>query len=151
MDVHRAMVTRLGDDPDLLDRLADAVAPARASGVRVVHVRVALRPGFPEVSPDNRRPATLAASGDRHGEDDDGTQLHPAVEPAPGIATWGVVLSTLRLSTLRQAADRDYRLVVLSDGCADTDPQVHPVLTEKSFTRQVEVTTVAGWTASLEG
>jgi len=63
-----------------------------------------------------------------------------------GIATSGVVLSTLR-----QAADLDYRLVVLSDGCADADPQVHQVLTEKVFPRQAEVTTVAGWTASLEG
>jgi len=45
-----------------------------------------------------------------------------------GIATSGVVLSTLR-----QAADLDYRLTVLADGCLDADPEVHRVLTEKVF------------------
>jgi nicotinamidase-related amidase len=60
-----------------------------------------------------------------------------------GIATSGVVLSTLR-----QAADLDYRLTVLADGCLDGDPEVHRVLTEKIFPRQAEVSTVAGWVES---
>jgi nicotinamidase-related amidase len=60
-----------------------------------------------------------------------------------GIATSGVVLSTLR-----EAADRDFRLTVLADGCADGDAEVHRVLTEKVFPRQAEVTTVAEWAAA---
>ena len=42
------------------------------------------------------------------------------------IATSGVVLSTLR-----DGADRDYRMFVLSDCCADMDAEVHRVLMEK--------------------
>ena len=61
-----------------------------------------------------------------------------------GIATSGVVLSTLR-----QAADLDYRLTVLADGCLDADPEVHRVLTEKLFPRQADVLAIADWTASL--
>ena len=61
-----------------------------------------------------------------------------------GIATSGVVLSTLR-----QAADLDYRLTVLADACADRDEEVHRVLTEKIFPRQARVTTVDEWIASL--
>jgi nicotinamidase-related amidase len=61
-----------------------------------------------------------------------------------GIATSGVVLSTLR-----QAADLDYRLTVLEDACADRDPEVHRVLTEKVFPRQAVVTTTDEWIASL--
>jgi nicotinamidase-related amidase len=57
-----------------------------------------------------------------------------------GIATSGVVLSTLR-----QAADLDYKLVVLADGCADLDPEVHRVLLEKVFPRQADVMTVDEW------
>jgi nicotinamidase-related amidase len=57
-----------------------------------------------------------------------------------GIATSGVVLSTLR-----QAADLDYRLVVLADACLDGDPEVHRVLTGKVFPRQADVRTVAEW------
>jgi hypothetical protein len=60
-----------------------------------------------------------------------------------GIATSGVVLSTLR-----QAADLDFNLTVLTDGCLDSDPEVHRVLTEKVFPRQAEVITVADWIAA---
>ena len=61
-----------------------------------------------------------------------------------GISTSGVVLSTLR-----QAADLDYRITVLADACADPDPEVHRVLTEKVFPRQALVTTTDEWIATL--
>jgi nicotinamidase-related amidase len=61
-----------------------------------------------------------------------------------GIATSGVVLSTLR-----QAADLDYRLTVLADGCLDADPEVHRVLTGKVYPRQADVLSIAEWTQSL--
>jgi nicotinamidase-related amidase len=54
------------------------------------------------------------------------------------------------LSTLRQAADLDYRLTVLADGCLDADPEVHRVLLGKVFPRQAEVTSIADWTAGLQ-
>ena len=57
-----------------------------------------------------------------------------------GISTSGVVLSTLR-----QAADLDFDLTVLSDACADTDPEVHRVLLEKVFPRQAAVVTTDRW------
>jgi nicotinamidase-related amidase len=53
------------------------------------------------------------------------------------------------LSTLRQAADVDYQLVVLADGCLDADPEVHRVLTGKVFPRQADVLTVDEWEAQL--
>jgi len=61
-----------------------------------------------------------------------------------GIATSGVVLSTLR-----QAADLDFTLTVLADACLDADPEVHRVLLEKVFPRQAEVTTIADWAQKL--
>lgn len=63
-----------------------------------------------------------------------------------GFATSGCVLSTVR-----DAADRDYRLLVLSDGCGDSDPQVHEVLVEKVFPRQADVLTVAEFQQVLAG
>lgn len=62
-----------------------------------------------------------------------------------GIATSGVVLSTLR-----QAADLDLELTVLADACADADPEVHRVLVEKVFPQQAAVTTVDRWAATLQ-
>jgi nicotinamidase-related amidase len=55
-----------------------------------------------------------------------------------GVSTSGVVLSTVR-----QAVDHDFQVVVVADACADTDEEVHRVLTTKVFPRQADVLTVA--------
>ena len=57
-----------------------------------------------------------------------------------GIATSGVVLSTLR-----EAFDKDYQLTVLSDGCADADEEVHQFLIQKLFSKQGDVMTIDDW------
>jgi nicotinamidase-related amidase len=59
-----------------------------------------------------------------------------------GVATSGVVLSTVR-----QAADLDYQIVVLADGCADRDQDVHAMLMDKVFPTQADVTTIGAWTS----
>jgi nicotinamidase-related amidase len=46
------------------------------------------------------------------------------------------------LSTVCDSADRDYRLVVLSDACADPDEEVHRVLLTKVFARRADVITI---------
>ncbi len=177
MDVQNGIVGRdpAGCEP-ILSPLASAAAAARKASVPVIFVRVAFRDGAPEISPRNRIFAQLADAGGM-GEADPSTQVHPAVAPQPadvivtkkrvsafagsdlemvlrslgadslvlaGIATSGVVLSTLR-----QAADLDYELTVLRDGCADRDPEVHRILLDKVFPRQAAVTTTAEWAASL--
>jgi nicotinamidase-related amidase len=43
---------------------------------------------------------------------------------------------------LREAADKDYRITVLSDCCTDGDQEVHHVLTNKVFPRQASVCTL---------
>src|SRR5262249_51519108 len=62
-----------------------------------------------------------------------------------GISTSGVVLSTLR-----EAADKDYQLTVLSDSCADGDEEVHRILLTKIFPRQAEVITTETWRETLK-
>jgi nicotinamidase-related amidase len=176
MDVQQDIVGRFADDEQYLPRLASAVEAARGTGIRVIYVIVGFRAGYPEVSKRNKSFSAIAGTG-RFADGDPGSAIHPAVAPAPsdvivtkrrvsaftgsdlevvlrageidrlvltGIATSGVVLSTLR-----QAADLDYRLTVLADGCLDADPEVHRVLTEKVFPRQADVISVADWAASL--
>ncbi|MHB8263033.1 MAG: cysteine hydrolase family protein [Acidimicrobiales bacterium] len=178
MDIQRGVVERYGSDGGLLERLRRAVDAARAQAVPVIFVRVAFRRGHPEVSARNRAFATIASRvGTSFGEDSEDSQIHPAIGPRAdepvvlkkrvsafsgsdlevllrsqgithlvlsGIATSGVVLSTLR-----EAADRDYGLTVLSDACADADDEVHRVLTEKVFPRQAEVLSVTEWIGGL--
>lgn len=61
-----------------------------------------------------------------------------------GVATSGVVLSTLRA-----AADLDYAVTVLEDACGDRDDEVHRVLTTKVFPRQARVVSTSEWIAGL--
>jgi nicotinamidase-related amidase len=172
MDVQQGIVERFGDDAQYLARLASAADAARTAGIGVIYVTVAFRAGYPEVSPRNKSFGAIAGTG-RFTAGDPGTRIHPSVAPGPddvtvtklrvsafagsdlevvlrsggvdslvlaGIATSGVVLSTVR-----QAADLDYRITVLADGCLDADPEVHRVLTEKIFPRQADVVSVAEW------
>jgi len=62
-----------------------------------------------------------------------------------GIATSGIVLSTVR-----EAADLDYGLTVLSDAVADRDPEVQNVLLTKVFPRQADVLKTQEWIDSLK-
>ena len=61
-----------------------------------------------------------------------------------GISTSGVVLSTAI-----EAHDLDYRTIVLADGCADTDPEVHAFLLEKILPRRADVVMLADLPALL--
>ncbi len=176
MDVQQGIVGRFASDDGYLKRLAAAIAGARGAGVGVIYVTISFRPGYPEVSARNKSFGAIAGSG-RFAEGDPACAIPGAVAPEPGdvlvtkrrvsaftgsdldvvlrsggtehLVLAGIATSGVVLSTLRQAADLDYRLTVLADGCLDADPEVHRVLLEKVFPRQAEVTTIAGWTAGL--
>jgi len=47
------------------------------------------------------------------------------------------------LSTVREAMDRDYRIVVLDDACADPEPDTHAFLISKIYPRYATVVAVA--------
>lgn len=178
MDVQQGVVGRFPDAEPLLLGLKQAIDAAREAGIKVIYVRLAFRPGYPDVSPDNRSFSMIAAhAGDAFSEPSPALQIHPQVSPQAddivvvkkrvsafagsdlelvlrslqinhliltGVATSGVVLSTIR-----EAADKDYRLTVLSDACLDGDDEVHRVLTEKVFTSQAEVVSVSEWVSGL--
>jgi nicotinamidase-related amidase len=63
-----------------------------------------------------------------------------------GLSTSGVVLSTLI-----EAADRDYRLYVLSDGTDDPETETRDVLLGKVFPRRAQVIDTAGLRTLLQG
>lgn len=175
MDFQPEIVERISDDRGLIERISRAVTIARTSGMRVIFVKVGFRAGYPEISPRSRTFSRVAELGGF--VEGRSSEIHPALAPGPddvvvtkrrvsafagsdldvvlraagvealvltGIATSGVVLSTLR-----QAADLDFSLTVLSDGCADADQEVHRVLCDKVFPRQATVLTVEEWASTL--
>jgi nicotinamidase-related amidase len=151
---------------NMLARTADLLAAVRMTRMHVIYVMVAFRAGHPEVSPRNKL-FSMVKQNDLfvHGGAD--TAIHSAVAPTSeepivvkhrvgafsgtdletllrprhintlvlaGITTSGVVLSTVR-----QAFDLDYRVVVARDCCADSDPDVHRVLLENVFEPHADV------------
>ncbi len=172
MDVQVGVVDRVSDKDAYLARLRATVEAARRKSVPVRFVVVGFRPGMPEVSARNQvfaaykkqppamlidpRPALTPEDGDlvitkRRVSAFTGSDLEVVLRSGDvqhlvlcGIATSGVVLSTLR-----EAFDKDYRLTVLSDLCFDSDPEIHRVLLEKVFVRQGEVVTSEQWLQSL--
>ncbi|MCI4011112.1 isochorismatase family cysteine hydrolase [Brevibacterium sp. ZH18] len=157
----------------VLERARDAVAAARQKNIPVVWVRVALREGAPELASESSF-AQIAAHGDLD-QAHASTSIHDMLnrhesEPivtkrrisaftgsdlevllrgygANTLILAGVTTSGVVLSTIRQAADMDFRLTVLSDACADRDEEVHRVLMEKVFPKQATVLTVDDWAA----
>ena len=178
MDMQVGIVTRYAQTGDFLTPISTAITAARAASIPVIYVAVAFRPGYPEVSPRNKSFSAIKQQQSPLQAVMTATEIHPAIAPQPtdivvtkrrvsafsgsdlevvlraqgishlalcGIATSGVVLSTLR-----EAADKDYELTVLADCCVDSDEEVQRVLLSKVFPRQAEVVTVEAWSERLK-
>jgi len=147
---------------ELLTRGSQVLAHARSAGMKVIYIHVGFRPGFPEVSLRNRLFSALKSSRERQKMfEGDGSDIHESVATRDddivvmkhrvsafhgtdlemilrandidtlvlfGIATSGVVLSTLV-----DASDRDFRIFVIKDCCADRDQELHSCLIERYF------------------
>ncbi|MFD3516669.1 cysteine hydrolase family protein [Streptomyces sp. NPDC058657] len=176
MDVQQAIVDAVDDGSGYLPRLRRAIDGARAAGLLVIYVVIALRPGFPEVGTRNKPLAAIAGAG-LYVEGAPGTEIHPEVAPLPGdvvvtkkrasafsgsdldlvlrsrgidsLVLTGIATSAVVLSTVCQANDLDFGLTVLPDACLDPDPEVHRVLVERLFPQWAEVVTVDDWVKTL--
>jgi nicotinamidase-related amidase len=81
MDVQNGIVERVAEgSASLLGALGRATTAARHAGIAVIYVRVAFRPGTPEISGRNRTFSAIASS-DAMGLNDASTQIHPPIAP----------------------------------------------------------------------
>jgi nicotinamidase-related amidase len=177
MDMQQGIVPALGTGAEpLLTHIADAEQAARKAHVLVGFVRTAFEPGYPEVSSNNKTFSSVIGTG-KMLEGSPEARIASRIAPVgdepvitkhrvgaftstpldqmlrarnidtivlTGVATSGVVLSTLRV-----AADLDYRAIVLSDCVADSDAQVNQVLLDKVFPTQADVIDSPAFIASL--
>ncbi len=166
MDLQNGIVENyIGGAASLLDRAAAVLDSARSRGLPVIHVHVGFRPGMPEVSPRNPLFGAVKNSPERQKSFvGSGVEFHPMVAPlndevvitkhrvsafsssdleqvlrAADIDTlvmFGIATSGVVLSTLVEAADRDYRIFVIKDCCADQDAELHDALIERYFPKR---------------
>lgn len=176
MDIQPATMQMMGEQAAALSAsLNTAIAAARKASIPVIYVIVGFRKGFPELGSGTSRTFAGLKNAGMPGLEDPTVDI--SVSPQPGemvvvkrrvsafagsdlevilrghridhIVLAGIATSGVVLSTLREAADKDYRITVLSDGCADRDSEVHQVLLGKVFPRQAEVMTAAQWAVGL--
>ncbi len=178
MDMQVEIVNRFAQTDDFLTLTSTAITAARAASIPVIYVVVGFRTGYPEVSPRNKSFSAIKQQQSPLSAPMTTMEIHPAIAPQPtdivvtkrrvsafsgsdlevvlraqdishlvlcGIATSGVVLSTLR-----EAADKDYELTVLADCCVDRDEEVQRVLLSKVFPRQAEVVQAEAWMSKLK-
>ncbi len=179
MDNQAGIVASYAKDQEtLVARGASVLERARSLGMCVIHIQVGFRPGLPEVSSRNMLFGAIKSSA-RHQKLFEGelAAIHPGLGPKKddivvtkhrvsafhgtdlevilrakdidtlvlfGIATSGVVLSTLL-----EASDTDYRLVVIKDCCVDGDAELHANLIDKVFARRASVVTASEFLASV--
>jgi nicotinamidase-related amidase len=172
MDYQVGLLRGLPDAQALLERVNTAVGDVRARGGHIVWVRVAFDTADFDAIPPSSVMARLVGPDRRAALHTDAptSQIHGSLNPQPhditvrktrvgaftttdlgdqlrdraittlilaGISTSGVVLSTVR-----EAMDRDYQIVVLEDATADPDPDTHTFLTATIFPRHAAVLAV---------
>ena len=159
----------------LVGRVRRAIADVRDHGGTIGYVRVAFTDeDWAAIPPANQIFARAAQNRMMHDEDPL-TAIHDSLGPRPGdivvrktrvgamsttdldrqlrdrgidtLVLAGISTSGVVLSTLIEAADRDYRLYVLSDGTEDPDQQARDVLLGRIFPRRAQVID----TATLRG
>jgi nicotinamidase-related amidase len=169
MDYQPAILALLpeSDSEALLGRMEKAIADVRAKRGTVAYVRVGFTEAdWVAIPPTNRSFAPVAQHRLMHHADPD-TAIHERLAPqegdiivrktrfgglsttdldqrlrAHGITTLviaGISTSGVVLSTILDAADRDYQLYVLADGVADPDPQAHDVLLHQVFPSRAHI------------
>lgn len=157
MDFQQRIIANVASEPAaVVENAARALDGARRAGIPVIYV-VHRGGAFAEYAPD--------------------VELHDGVPPAEGdlvitkvrpgpfsttaldvtlremgrdnLVIMGVATSGCVLSSVRWAVDVNYSFTVLSDACADADPEVHRVLTEKVYPRQGTVMSTDQFLAAI--
>ena len=172
MDVQNATINMLPESASIISSVTKAIQKARNNNILVMYVVIGFRKGYPEISPNNKSYPMLK-SGQLNLDTEEASKVYAAVAPIEGdivitkkrvsafadsdlevllramdikhIVLTGIATSGVVLSTLREAADKDYTITVLADACADRDEEVHRVLTTKVFVRQADVITTEEW------
>ena len=167
MDFQNGIVPIAPDSDALVERVKDTIAEVRAAGGAIGYVRVAFTEDDWSAVPETNKSFSAVAAAKMLHHEDDATQIDARITPEDGdivvrkirygsgsttdlheqlgdrgidtLVLAGISTSGVVLSTVIDAADRDYRVLVLSDGVADPDAETHRVLVEKVFPSRAHV------------
>jgi nicotinamidase-related amidase len=169
MDFQPAVLGTLAesDTAVLLANAGKALTWARSAGLTVAYVRVAFRDADYAAIPEHNRSFAPLRGGGMLADGSPECEIVDSLRPQQGeivvrktrfgtfsttslslrlreagiesLILAGISTSGVVLSTVRDAADQDFRIYVLADACADGNPHVHSLLTEAVFPHQAYV------------
>lgn len=167
MDYQAGILASLTGPDALLGRVAGAIADVRAHGGTIAYVRVAFTEDDWAAVPGANKTFSAAARYRAMHHEDPSTAIDEHLAPDEGdivvrkirygsmsttdldrqlrdrgittLVIAGITTSGVVLSTVIDAADRDYRLYVLSDGVADSNSEAHDVLLSQVFPSRADV------------
>jgi nicotinamidase-related amidase len=172
MDMQLGILSNFPVSEDVIKNVAKAIEIARSKNIQIIYVTLGFKNGAAEISPNNK---VFGATREhiKNMNLEEFSKVHPALAPQENdirvtkrrvsaftgselevvlrsndikhLVLTGVATSGIVLSTTTEASDKDYKITVLSDGCADRDEEVHRVLTTKVFLRHAEVLTIEEW------
>lgn len=172
MDMQSGILANFPGTENVIKNISEAIEFARNKNIQIIFATLGFKNGAAEISPNNK---VFAATREhianinlkefskvhaalKQKENDiyvtkrrvsafTGSELEVVLRSKgiqhlilTGVATSGIVLSTTT-----EASDKDFRITVLSDGCADRDEEVHRVLTTKILLRHANVLTIEEW------
>ncbi len=169
MDYQNGIIGMIDNGDKLLQTTQDLIRSFRDHGGTIGYVRVGFADGELEGAPATSGMARNVTPERREvmHADHPATQIHESIAPQEGdivvrktrvgafsttdlheqlqsrgvdtLLLAGISTSGCVLSTVLDAFDRDYRVIVLADACADPDAEVHRFLLDHVFTKRGEV------------
>lgn len=161
MDFQNGILPYAPEPDALIERVKGAIEQVRGAGGTIGYVRVAFTEDDWAAVPETNKTFSAASAAKMMHHEEDSTQIDHRIAPEQGdivvrkvrfggasttdlfeqlterdidtLVLSGISTSGVVLSTLMDAADRDFRVFVLTDGVADSDPEVDRVLVEKVF------------------
>jgi len=178
LDLQNGIVPRFVKDNSYLLLVSAAIAASRTADIPIIYIKTSFRPHYPEISSRNLMFSGIPSSGNFI-EGSSSVEISSEIAPCDGdivvtkrrvsafsgsdldcilrgleiteLVLAGIATSGAVLSTVREAADLDYGVVVLGDCCLDGDEEVHRVLVEKVFPRQARVLESKEWIEEIGG
>lgn len=171
-DIQRGITGAYPFARQVLPPLADLLPRARTAGILIVFVRIAFRANRADLPPGSALYNSFFDAGDSFHEGAPGTEIDLPTAPSDvvvvkrragafagtdldlilrangidAVCIAGVATSAMVAATFYEAADLGYRITLLRDGCADSDPSIHGFFMDKVFpSRGARVVSCSEW------
>ena len=173
MDAQVATLQSIPNPEPILHNISNVIHEARANGIPIIFVKVGFRSGYHEVHANNAVFSGIKESGTFFLENHPSGDLHPDLPAekndivvtkkrisafagsdlaillrslkAETLIMTGFWTSGVVLSTVCEAFDMDYKIIVIANCCGDADEEKHNFLVNKILPMRATIAEANNW------